>query len=165
MSYGYLTGSSNVNKATPFQARVRRSFGAKISRYERQMLAGKFREQSCNNLALRAYNRRSKQSVYGKCGLRVIRTRYSRVCHDKTTKLRRFRENSLSKSRIVQSAESMEFSPKHAKYKPSRLNKSICLKFFIKAIIQTLSNSIQCSLLTLMHHFANKNVTFYWKYM
>lgn len=40
------------------------------------MLAGKFRQRSY--LALRAYNRRSEQSVHGKRGLRVIGIRYNR---------------------------------------------------------------------------------------
>lgn len=72
--YGYLTDSSNVNKATPFQARAR-SFGVKISRYERQMLAGEIPRAEFHGV--RTYNRRSEQSVHGKRGLRVIRIRYS----------------------------------------------------------------------------------------
>lgn len=39
--YGYLTGSSNVNKAASFQASARRSFGVKISRYEREADVGR----------------------------------------------------------------------------------------------------------------------------
>lgn len=55
--YGYLTGSSNVNKAASFQASARRSFGVKISRYERQMLVGKFRERSFSSARARARTR------------------------------------------------------------------------------------------------------------
>lgn len=94
------------------------------------MLAGKFREQSY--LALRAYNRRSKQSVHGKRGLRVIRTRYSRVCHDKTTKLRRFRENSYQKVVSFKALKARNSLRNMQNTNQNLLNKSTCLKFLEK---------------------------------
>lgn len=101
------------------------------------MLAGKFREQFPG---MRAYYRRSEQSVRGKRGLRVIRARYSHV----TTKQPSLDPREIAIKKIVSLKARLFQNTSTLNPNQNHLNKSMCLKILRKRNIIGFNLSLRC---------------------